>query len=70
MYGLQIRLFYLRFDEEVKHPFWVQEVPGSIPSSSKGFYIIFIVLFFVVVFLFFVPKRIICPKILPFLLQR
>jgi len=28
----------------VTHPLWVQEVPGSIPGSSKGFYVWFLVL--------------------------
>jgi len=28
----------------VTHPFWVQDVPGSIPSSGKGFYVWFFVL--------------------------
>jgi len=27
----------------VTHPLWVQEDPGSIPSSSKGFYVWFFV---------------------------
>ena len=26
-------------DALVKHPLWVQEVPGSIPGSGEGFYI-------------------------------
>ena len=29
----------------VTHPLWVQEVPGSIPGSGKGFYVWFFVLF-------------------------
>jgi len=28
----------------VRHPLWVQEVPGSIPGSGKGFYVRFFVL--------------------------
>jgi len=28
----------------VTHPLWVQEVPGSIPGSDKGFYVWFFVL--------------------------
>jgi len=28
----------------VTHPLWVQDVPGSIPSSGKGFYVWFFVL--------------------------
>jgi len=28
----------------VTHPLWVQEVPGSIPGSGKGFYVRFSVL--------------------------
>ena len=39
---------------EVTHPHWVREVPGSIPGSSKGFYVWFF--FFVVVFFLFCPK--------------
>jgi len=38
----------------VTHPLWVQEVPGSIPGSGKGFYVWFFG--FVVVFLLFCPK--------------
>jgi len=26
----------------VMHPLWVQEVPSSIPSSGKGFYVCFL----------------------------
>jgi len=26
-------------DTMVTHPFWVQEVQGSIPGSGKGFYV-------------------------------
>ena len=37
----------------VKHPLWVQEVPGSIPGSCKGF---MFVCFVDVVFLLFCPK--------------
>jgi len=40
----------------VTHPLWVQEVPGSIPGSRKGFYVSFFALFVVVVFLLFVNK--------------
>jgi len=46
----------------VTHPLWVQEVPGSIPGSGKGFYVWFFC-FVVDVFLFFVQKHIICHKI-------
>ena len=28
----------------VTHPLWVQEVPGSIPVSGKGFYVSFFAL--------------------------
>jgi len=52
----------------VTHPLWVQDVPGSIPGSGKGFYVR-LFCFVVVVFLLFVPKHIICHKILRFLLQ-
>ena len=40
---------------------WVQEVPGSIPGSGKGFYVWCFSLV-VFVFLVFVPKHIICHK--------
>jgi len=43
------------------HPLWLQEVPGSIPSSSKGFYVWFFVLF-LLCFYFFCKKNIICHK--------
>jgi len=36
----------------VTHPLWVQEFPGSIPGSGKGFYVSFFC-FVVVVFLLF-----------------
>jgi len=39
----------------VKHSLWVQEVPGSIPVSGKGFYVWFFC-FVVVVFLLFLSK--------------
>jgi len=39
----------------VTHPLWVQEVPGSIPGSGKGFYVWFFC-FVVVVFLLLCPK--------------
>jgi len=45
---------------EVTHQLWVREVPGSIPSSGKGFY----VWFFVLEILLFVQKHIICHNIL------
>ena len=51
----------------VTHPLWVQEVPGSIPSSGKGFYVwIFVLL---LCFYLFVQKHIIYQKGLQFLLQ-
>jgi len=40
----------------VTHPLWVQEVPGSIPSSGKGFYVWFFCIV-VVVFLLFLSKN-------------
>ena len=51
---------------KVTHPLWVQEVPGSIPSSSKGFIVWFFVL---LCFYFFVQKHIICHNFLQFILQ-
>ena len=39
----------------VTHPLWVQEIPGSILGSGKGFYVWFFCIF-VVVFLLFCPK--------------
>jgi len=56
MCGLQICLclFTLRFGGAVvTHPLWVQDVPGSIPGSGKGF-LCLIFSFVVVVFLLFV----------------
>ena len=52
----------------VTHPLRVQEVPGSIPGSCKGFYVWFFVLL-LLYFYFFVQKHIICHKSLQFLLQ-
>ena len=52
----------------VTHPLWVQEVPGSIPSSGKGFYVWFFC-FVVVVFLLFCQKHLLCHRSLQFLLQ-
>jgi len=52
----------------VTHPLWVQDVPGSIPGSGKGFYVSFFC-FVVVVFLLFCQKHSICHKSLHFLLQ-
>jgi len=52
----------------VTHPLWVQEVPGSIPGSGKGFYVWFFVSL-LLCFYFFVQKHIIYRKILQFLLQ-
>jgi len=43
----------------VTHPLWVQEVPGSIPVSGKGFYVWFVVLSLLCFYFFFVPKHII-----------
>ena len=52
----------------VTHPLWMQEVPGSIPGSGKGFYVWFFVLL-LLFFYVFVQKHIIYRKILQFLLQ-
>ena len=52
----------------VTHLLWVQELPGSIPISDKGFYVWFFVLL-LLCFYFFVKKHIICHKSLQFLLQ-
>ena len=52
----------------VTHPLCVQEVPGSIPGSGKGFYVWYFVLL-LLYFYFFVQKHIICRKILQFRLQ-
>ena len=43
-------------DAVVTHPLWVQEVPGSIPGSGKGFYVWFFVLL-LLCFYFFVQKK-------------
>jgi len=53
----------------VTHPLWVQEVPGSITSSGKGFYVWFFVLLLLLWFYFFVKKHTIFHKRLQFLLQ-
>ena len=52
----------------VTHPFWVQEVPGSIPGSVKGFYVSFFALL-LLCFYFLVKNHIICHKSLQFLLH-
>jgi len=52
--------------EVVTHPLWVQEVPGWIPSSGKGFYV-YLFCFVVVVFLLLVQKHIISHNSLQFL---
>jgi len=52
----------------VTHPLWVQEVPGLIPGSGKGFYVKFFALLWLC-FYFFCQKQIICHKSLQFLLQ-
>ena len=36
----------------VTHPLWVQEVPGSIPGSAKGFYVSFFALLLLCFYLF------------------
>jgi len=53
----------------VTHLLWVQEVPGSIPGSGKGYYVWFFVLLLMCFLLFFVQKHIICHKSLQFLIQ-
>jgi len=47
----------------VTHALWVQEVPGSIPGSGKGFYVWFLVLL-LLCFYFFIQKHSIYRKIL------
>jgi len=37
----------------VTHPLWMQLVPGSIPSSGKGFYVCFFVLLLLCVSFFY-----------------
>jgi len=49
----------------VKHPLWVQEVPGSIPGSGKGFYVWFFVL--LLLFFRFCPKTQYLSQFLQFL---
>ena len=46
----------------VTHPLWVQEVPGSIPGSAKGFYVSFFALL-LLCFYFFVKKLIFVTKV-------
>ena len=58
MCGPQIRLCS---GAVVTHLLRVQEVPGSIPGSGKGFYVWFFVLL-LLCFLLFVQKHIICKK--------
>jgi len=53
----------------VTHPLWVKEVPGSIRSSGKGFYVLFFFVLLLLCFYFFVQKHIIFHKSLQFLLQ-
>ena len=55
----------------VTHSFWVQEVPGSIPISGKGFYVWhFVLLLLLLCFYLFVKKQThFCHKSLQFLLQ-
>jgi len=52
----------------VRHSLWVQEVPGLIPGSGKGFYVWFFVLL-LLCYYFFVKNQIIYHKSLQFLLQ-
>jgi len=52
----------------VMHPLLVQEVPGSIPGSGKGFYVWLFVLLLLCFYIFF-QKHIICHKMLQFLLR-
>jgi len=52
----------------VTHQLWVQEVPGSIPSSGNGFYVVVFLFCCCCVLTYLVKKQIICHKSLPFLL--
>ena len=52
----------------VTHPPRMQELPGSIPGSDKGFYVWFFVLL-LLCFYFCVPKHTIYHKSLQFILQ-
>jgi len=45
----------------VTRPLWVQEVPGSIPGSGKGFYVWFVVLL-LLCFYFFVKNTLFIAK--------
>jgi len=52
----------------VTHPLWVQEVPGSIPGSGKGFYVWFFVLL-LLYFYFFVKTHYLSQKFaIPFII--
>ena len=44
----------------VTHPLWVQDVPGSIPGSGKGFYVSF---FALLCFYFFVKNTLFVTKV-------
>jgi len=46
----------------VTHPLWVQEVPGSIPGSGKGFYVSFFALL-LLCFYFFVKNTLFVTKV-------
>jgi len=49
----------------VTHSLWVQEVPGSIPSSGKGFYVWFFVLLLLCCY-FFVKNTLFVTKVCNF----
>jgi len=46
----------------ITHPLWVQEVPGLIPGSGKGFYVWFFVLL-LMSFYFFVKNTLFATKV-------
>ena len=46
----------------VKHPLWVQEAPGSIPGSGKGFHVSFFALL-LLCFYFFVKNTVFVTKV-------
>jgi len=47
----------------VTHPLGVQEVPGSIPVSGKGFYVSFFALLLLLCFYFFVKNTLFVTKV-------
>jgi len=50
----------------VTHPLWVQEVPGSIPGSGKGFYVSFFFELLLLCFYFFVKNTLFVTKVCNF----